>query len=629
MSSKALADGVDVGTVVANTYKIVSILGRGGMGTVWEAHHQRLPGKRVAIKVLHPSVAEDGDALARFRREAEIACRLGHPNIVEVHDFNSLDDGTPYLILELLEGESLDERLKKGAISVDECEQILRQVASALQSAHEQGVVHRDLKPQNIFLVPSPTGVGPEIVKVLDFGISKIHGSQTVKTQESTLLGTPQYMAPEQATGQHDSVDATTDLFALAVMLYELLSNRAAFPGLNIPEVVYKVVHVDPAPITEYLPNLPAEKAAALHKAMSKAQGDRFGSVAEFVLAFTGEALAATRARVTPAPSDIAKASTMASGMLAAGSAATVDSQKMATSAGTNVGDIANAATLDSQKTNLAAAMAATIDSGTIDRKSTQMTAQPATPASTQMAAASPPRRMPSRSTLAIAFASMAALGVVAWVAIPAGSQTASEHSAPIAQSQAEVSDTSGPAQDLDRAKPRAEEEVTKGAGESEAVTEEASAETPNVEDTDADDAPEEEVAPEEELAPARVDSANKHRAKAESVTPKLRRGSGGGGPPPPPPPSSSPDRSALATLLTQAQQQLNAKEYERAIATAKRAYKVQRQTTSWAIKVKAKCHLADLSNANGALRNIPKKQRALRRSLQAYCTKLGHPLNM
>jgi serine/threonine protein kinase len=115
LNNNALAEGVDVGTIVADTYKVVSILGRGGMGTVWEAHHARLPGKRVAIKVLHPSFAKDTDALARFRREAEIACRLGHPNIVVVHDFNNLEDGSPYLILELLEGQSLDQRLHRRA----------------------------------------------------------------------------------------------------------------------------------------------------------------------------------------------------------------------------------------------------------------------------------------------------------------------------------------------------------------------------------------------------------------------------------------------------------------------------------------------------------------------------------
>jgi serine/threonine-protein kinase len=612
MSSKALADGVDVGTVVAGTYKIVSILGRGGMGTVWEAHHQRLPGKRVAIKVLHPSVAEDTDALARFRREAEIACRLGHPNIVEVHDFNSLDDGTPYLVLELLEGESLDTRLRAGAIGLDACEQILRQIGSALQCAHEQGVVHRDLKPQNIFLVPSPTGVGPEIAKVLDFGISKIHGSQTVKTQESTLLGTPQYMAPEQATGQHDSVDATTDIFALAVMLYELLSERAAFPGLNIPEVVYKVVHVDPEPITKYLPKLAPEKAAALHKAMSKTQADRFGSVAEFVLAFTGEDLAPTRTRLTPAPSEIAEASTIASTKLAAGSAATVDSEKMATPVGTGVDDIANANTVDSQKTDLVAAMAATIDSGAIDRKSTLMAAQAATPAataSTQMAAVSAPKSAPVLSTLLLAMAVIVALGAVAWIVIPPDSSSSAAAPEPVAENLAvsDPVDTTGPARPLDT---------------EEAAPDEAAIPSTIDGASEADKPPQK--TPIEEAPEEPEDSSSTEAPKDKSVTPKHRRSAAGKPPPPPPKPAS---KAKLDALLKRAQSQLDAGNYKQASETAMRAYKIHRQSRSYAIKVKAMCHLSDLGNANGALRNIPKSNHGLRQSLQAYCKKLGQNL--
>ncbi len=348
-----------IGSIVAETYEVVGMLGRGGMGSVWEAHHRRLPGKRVAIKVLHTSVAEDAEALARFKREAEIACRLGHANIVEVHDFNKLENGSPYLILELLEGCSLDERLREGRLSVESCESILWQVASALQSAHEQDVIHRDLKPQNIFLVPSPTGVGPEIVKVLDFGISKIRGSQTVKTQDSTLLGTPQYMAPEQALGQHDNVDARTDIFALGAMLYELLSGEPAFGGQSIPEVVYKVVHEEEKPLESLVPNIPATKAAAVHKALCKKQDDRFANVSDMALAFTGQALP---------PTKLATATTLdepPDAMLA--SAATVDSSKL---------DLAQAATVDSHSTEFPAirnspssiGTDATIDSSKLDR---------------------------------------------------------------------------------------------------------------------------------------------------------------------------------------------------------------------------------------------------------------------
>src|SRR5690242_3369100 len=195
-----------VGSVVAETYQVTRLLGRGGMGAVWEASHLRLPGKRVAIKLLHADVASDQESLARFRREAEIATRLDHPNIVEVHDFNMLPGGQPYLVLELLVGESLDARMRRGPLPADQAIWIAGQIAAALAAAHRAGVVHRDLKPHNVYIVRREDE--GETVKVLDFGISKIRGSQTVKTQDSTILGTPQYMAPEQALGHHAAVDA-------------------------------------------------------------------------------------------------------------------------------------------------------------------------------------------------------------------------------------------------------------------------------------------------------------------------------------------------------------------------------------------------------------------------------------
>ncbi|HUH04282.1 MAG TPA: serine/threonine-protein kinase, partial [Kofleriaceae bacterium] len=232
MAETAPAGGLGVGTMLAETYKVTGLLGRGGMGSVWAADHARLPGKKVAIKVLHTEVAADDESLARFRREAEIASRLGHPNIVDVHDFNILPDGSPYLVLEYLEGEDLAARLLRGPLPLDEVASIVRQVGAALAAAHRENIVHRDLKPQNVFLVPTEAdGFVIEQAKVLDFGISKIRGSQTVKTNAATMLGTPQYMAPEQALGQHDNVDARTDVFALGAMVYEMLSGRPAFAG--------------------------------------------------------------------------------------------------------------------------------------------------------------------------------------------------------------------------------------------------------------------------------------------------------------------------------------------------------------------------------------------------------------
>lgn len=288
MAQTTKSPDIAIGQVVAATYEITSLLGEGGMGQVWAARHLRLPGKTVAIKTLHAAIA-DGEALARFRREAEIASRLGHPNIVGVHDYNVLDSGTPYLVLEHLRGESLAARIARGALPLAETRDILRQVGAALRAAHRQHVVHRDLKPQNIFLCPREDG--PPRAVVLDFGISKIRGSESIKTQTHTLLGTPQYMAPEQATGEHDLVNAQTDVFALGAIAYEMLAGRPAFMGENVPEVVFKVVYKDPPPLSELAPDVPAEVASAVMKALAKKQAERFADVAGFIEAMTGEVL--------------------------------------------------------------------------------------------------------------------------------------------------------------------------------------------------------------------------------------------------------------------------------------------------------------------------------------------------
>jgi len=296
---------VDVGSVIADTYTIEALLGRGGMGSVFRASHKRLAGKHVAIKILHTEI-EDADVVARFKREAEIAARLNHPNIVGVIDYNIAPDGMPYLVLDYLEGETLAQRIALGPMTLDQVVSILRQVGSALAAAHRAGIVHRDLKPQNIFLVPTVVdGREVEIAKVLDFGISKIRGSQTVKTQDSTLLGTPQYMAPEQATGQHANIDERTDLFALGAIVYEMLTGQPAFSGASIPEVVFKVVYEQPAPLASLAPATPPEIVAAVNRAMAKPIDDRFPTVASFVESITGQPLTVSRAQLTTAAASV------------------------------------------------------------------------------------------------------------------------------------------------------------------------------------------------------------------------------------------------------------------------------------------------------------------------------------
>ncbi|HYO67041.1 MAG TPA: protein kinase [Archangium sp.] len=293
MTQPAASD-IRVGAVLRDTYEISSLLGKGGMGTVFLARHRRLPGKLVAVKVLQNSASLNPELYARFRREAEIASQLGHPNIVEVLDFDTLQDGTPFLVMEYLRGESLEQRLSRGPLPVDAVLSITRQVCSALQAAHRAGVVHRDLKPANVFLVPTDSGgVVSERVKLLDFGISKMLDSQTLQTQEAVLIGTPQYMAPEQALGKNSEVDARTDIFALGCIVYELLSGRPPFAGDggSIVQVVFRIVHGQPEPLASLCPNLPSRVLGAVEKALAKSPQDRYPDVGSFIVELTGSPL--------------------------------------------------------------------------------------------------------------------------------------------------------------------------------------------------------------------------------------------------------------------------------------------------------------------------------------------------
>src|SRR5450631_892916 len=287
----ATQDGLSVGALVADTYRVTRLLGRGGMGAVWAAEHLRLPGRQVAVKVLLTPGVASGEAFARFRREAEIASRLGHPHIVQVLDFHTLPSGEPYIVLELLQGETLAQRLHHGPVPLEETLGIARQVGSALQAAHRAGVVHRDLKPDNVFLcTPQEEIPGPN-VKVLDFGISKIRGSQTVATQDAVLMGTPQYMAPEQAMGRNTSIDARTDVFALGAIVYEMLGGAPAFAGSSLAEVVYKVVHGQPQPLAQLRAGLPLNVLSAVDRALQKDPSHRPTDVSAFVAELTGRPL--------------------------------------------------------------------------------------------------------------------------------------------------------------------------------------------------------------------------------------------------------------------------------------------------------------------------------------------------
>jgi serine/threonine-protein kinase len=275
--------GVEPGTLIGGTYRIVRRIGSGGMGEVYEATHDRLA-HRYAVKFLHPGVREHPEAMPRFMREAQVTSRLRHPGIVSVIDFNTLPGGSAYLVMEYLDGESLGKLLARtGPLPLARVVDIVDQLSAALTAAHLEGVVHRDMHPQNVFVVPGSGGQSDRI-KVLDFGISKIASISQRITGVAAVMGTPQYMAPEQAEGKTDELDAASDQFSLGAIVYEMLTGRKAFAGETLASVAYQIVHARPVPIQTVRPELPAEIENVITRALAKNKKDRFPSVSEFAV---------------------------------------------------------------------------------------------------------------------------------------------------------------------------------------------------------------------------------------------------------------------------------------------------------------------------------------------------------
>lgn len=268
-----------------NNFEIIGLLSSGGMGDVFEAIHSVIQ-RRVAIKVLRREHCGDPALVQRFFNEARAANAIRHPNIVEVLDVGMLPGGLPYIAMERLEGETLSQRLaREGRLEVDRALEYAVQAASALQAAHKRGIVHRDLKPDNLFIVPDPRVPGHELIKVLDFGIAKLHGDRLsqVKTNVGSILGTPPYMSPEQCRGIPDAVDHRSDVYALGVILFEMLCGAPPFVAEGVGDVM--VMHLSsPPPLPTWRrKDIPVRVEQTILWALEKNPDQRIPSMGDFI----------------------------------------------------------------------------------------------------------------------------------------------------------------------------------------------------------------------------------------------------------------------------------------------------------------------------------------------------------
>ncbi len=264
---------------IIERWKILRKIGEGGMGRVFEAEHTEI-GRRVAIKILHPVYSRTPEVVARFRMEARAASRIGHPNIIEITDSGTTIDGSFYFVMEMLEGIDLAERLKKEQrLPVEDVLTVATQVAQALGAAHQINIVHRDLKPENIFLINRDGN--PNFVKVLDFGIAKSLEEEKIRklTTPGMAMGTPEYMAPEQASGKGS--DARSDIYSLGAILYEMLTGRAPIHGENMMDILIRKATEDPVDVALLRPDVPPAVAQLVMRTLSRNPEGRPQSMGE------------------------------------------------------------------------------------------------------------------------------------------------------------------------------------------------------------------------------------------------------------------------------------------------------------------------------------------------------------
>jgi serine/threonine protein kinase/Flp pilus assembly protein TadD len=262
---------LESGTIFSGKYKIIEKLGRGGMGTVYKAEDTKLK-RTVALKFLAPALTGDTEARERFIHEAQAASALDHPNICTVHEVDETEEGEMYISMAFYKGESLKERIKKKPLELEEIVDIAIQVAGGLTKAHEEGIVHRDVKSANIMITEEG------LVKIVDFGLAKLSGLTRI-TKLGIAMGTIDYMSPEQARGEE--VDERTDIWSLGIILYEMISGKLPFKGAHEQAVVYSILNEEPAPVRGLSASIPLELEKIMRKALSKNAAKRFTSVEE------------------------------------------------------------------------------------------------------------------------------------------------------------------------------------------------------------------------------------------------------------------------------------------------------------------------------------------------------------
>jgi serine/threonine-protein kinase len=298
------------GELLGGRYRLGRIVGSGGMGGVYEATREDLGQMRVAVKVLHEALASDEALLRRFRREAETVGLINHPNIVRILDFDAASDGPAFLVMELLDGVSLrQEILRHGPFSAPRVVFIATQILAALAAVHRAHVIHRDMKPENVFLT-AMSGLG-DIVKVLDFGVAKTltRPAGETLTQAGMVLGTPTYMAPEQARGS--PIDARSDLYSVAAIMYECLTGKAPFIGDNYNALLFAIQQGKPTPLGEQRPDVDPELVRVIERGMATEADERFQSAEEMAQALAPWLSVDPAASTPPASSAAAFAPTV------------------------------------------------------------------------------------------------------------------------------------------------------------------------------------------------------------------------------------------------------------------------------------------------------------------------------